>query len=148
MISRRQGQTEGERLLAQGPREPPEPLAAEQRSNETGRRKALIASAVVFALLAALHLVAHLSSWAALVLALVTLALNRRFFPPLGRGRGGRSSLLRALFLLWLAVSIALTVLVVISGFYREDLILLAIVWGILAALWLADRLDRFVRAH
>jgi hypothetical protein len=148
MASRRK-RSEGEHLLAQGPREAPPPKAAEEYEDAEARRRTVLAGVIVFVLLAGLHLVAHLSIWATLALALATLVLNRRYLPRAGRGIGGRSSLLRMLFLLWLAVAVAVTVLVAISGFYRlEELILLTVVWGILAGLWLAERLDRFVRAH
>ena len=58
-------------------------------------------------------------------------------------GVRARIRLIRGLFLVWLAVSVASTVLVALGGFYREDLVLLAVVWTILAVLWLVDRVLR-----
>lgn len=47
----------------------------------------------------------------------------------------------RLLFLVWLAISVAVLVLVAIGGFYPEDLVLLAVVGTILVVLWGIDRL-------
>jgi hypothetical protein len=56
-------------------------------------------------------------------------------------GGGVTGSPLRLVVLIWLAISVAMVVLVSLDNFFRWDnLLLLAVVWAILAVLWLADR--------
>jgi hypothetical protein len=56
------------------------------------------------------------------------------------RGVSGLASPVRGIFLVWLAISVASVVLVSLDSFSGENALLLAIVWGILLVLWLADR--------
>lgn len=54
---------------------------------------------------------------------------------------GLTGSPLRAVVLVWLAISVAMVVLVSLDNLFRWDnLLLLAVVWAILAVVWLADR--------
>lgn len=90
-------------------------------------------------LLVAWHLISFLPWWVALALVFIAGGLTISGFLRSARGKR-RPSPFRGLFLLWLAVSIAATVLVGIGGFQHDDRILLLVVWAILAAVWLLDR--------
>jgi hypothetical protein len=53
----------------------------------------------------------------------------------------GAAKGLRVVFLVWLAVCVAVTVLVAIGGFQPDDRALLGLVWPILGLIWIAYRL-------
>jgi uncharacterized membrane protein len=147
-MRRRGRQSENERLLAQGPREAPERQILDERKGRSPSRAGVIA-ALAFITLAALHLVSFLVWWAVIPLALFGLAFSFSRFVRRPRRRRSTNSPLRVFFLLWLAVSVAVGVLVALAGFQRSDLVLLAVVWTILAALWVADRgLSRIWKAR
>ena len=90
-------------------------------------------------------LVPPLAPYAGILLSLVGLALG---VTRLLRRTGSLRSMLRSFLLVWLAVSVALGVLVAIGGFYREDLLLLAGVLAVLAVLWAVDRWLHASRRH
>jgi hypothetical protein len=72
--------------------------------------------------------VAHLVS--------IFLRSTRRTFP-------GAATGLRAVFLFWLAICVAATVLIAIGGFQPDDRALLGFLWPILALIWIAYPLRR-----
>jgi hypothetical protein len=147
MAWRRQRKTLLEELREQGAREIPQSEGASTGEGSAPPRtgRALI---IMLAVLAASVLVHFAPLWVQALLTIPFLAyvsFRARSMPrPTGRTRIG---LTRALFLIWLAVSIAASVLVAIGGFYREDLVLLAVVWTILAGLWAIDRLIPRIRS-
>ena len=143
MAWRRQRKTLHEELSEQGARGPfPAEGASEDKqpaSPQTVSGRALIITLVVFI---ASILVHFAPLWVQALLAIPFFA----YFAFVARSRTRptrrvRIGLLRLLFLVWLAVSVAVSVLVALGGFYREDLVLLGVVWAILATLWLLDRL-------
>ena len=137
-------QTEAERLLAEGPRQAPEPEFAEPSSGrDKGKgkrsRRSLLHSAVLLALLVSFHFLAHFPWWVAWPLRLTAIWLGVTAVVRSRRSMHWRR-LPRLLFLVWLAVSLLTLVLAAIDRFQRSDLVLLTVVFAILAATWLASR--------
>lgn len=143
MSWRAKHRSENERLLAQGPRQAPEPQhrppLPSDPDDERRNRRPWWRAAVGLGLLVAWHLISFLPWWAALLVVFIAAGLTISGFLRSARGKR-RPSPFRGLFLLWLAVSIAATVLVGLGGFQHDDRILLLVVWAILAAVWLLDR--------
>jgi hypothetical protein len=87
--------------------------------------------------------------WLALALTIlgVGLSVSRTL-----RRSGGRLSLaspVRGVFLVWLAICVAMVVLVSLDMFSLENIVILSIVWGMLVVLWVVDRgVARLVRPH
>ena len=91
------------------------------------------------------HAVVHLTTYGAL--ALLALIVACLAFSVLRQGVRGLASPVRGIFLFWLAISVASVVLVSLDSFSGENVLLLAVIWGILLVLWLGDRgLARLVR--
>ena len=131
------------------PREAPEPKTADEITADADQRRVRRregAVAVLFLVgLVALHAVAHLSTYGAW--ALVALMVAGLGFSIVRKGVRGLASPVRGIFLFWLAISVASVVLVSLDSFSGENVLLLAVVWGILLVLWLGDRgLARLVR--
>jgi hypothetical protein len=136
-------------LLAQGPREAPEPESADARTTPPPPRKrpelrrpaiVLARSLLVFAI-PLLFLVPKVGGAAALLLSVVFMGLNvyatgRR----VDRKASRRASPLHAFVVVFIPITIVALVLAVISGFQPGDWIVVAVPAGILACLWLADR--------
>lgn len=142
MSWREKHRSENERLLAEGPRTAPEPqhqAPLPSDPDEQRKRPPWWRAAAGLGLLVAWHLISFLPWWVALALVFIAGGLTISGFLRSARGKR-RPSPFRGLFLLWLAVSIAATVLVGIGGFQHDDRILLLVVWAILAAVWLLDR--------
>jgi hypothetical protein len=125
----------------------PEPKTADQRTAERHQRKLHRREgtlAILFLLvLVATHFAVHIpriGTWAALALVVVLVGFSFFRAPDDAQDGGSFARPLRALFLIWLAVSIVSVVLVSFDSFSRENLLLLAVVWGILLVLWLGDR--------
>jgi hypothetical protein len=113
---------------------------AQERERRIERR--ILAAAVVIVLgLVVSHVIVHIpnfGAWAALAVIVVAglcASLLRR-----STGIPGSTSPLRGIFLLWLAISGAMVVLVSLDRFSLENMLLLAVVWGALLLLWLGDR--------
>ena len=130
-----------EQLLAQGAPEVPLPAAAEASARPpAGRRRAVAIGFVVGVAFLALHFLVYIplvGAWLAPVAILgvnLWLRRKRRRISPVRR----RSvvSGIRGAFLIWLAVALAALVLVALGGFQKDDRILLAVVFLILATLW------------
>jgi ABC-type xylose transport system permease subunit len=86
--------------------------------------------------------VEFLPSWAQIVVGALVVAHLVAIFLRSTRRRssdGGKS--VRAVFVLWLAICVAATVLVAIGGFQQDDRALLGVVWPILALMWIGYRL-------
>jgi hypothetical protein len=85
--------------------------------------------------------------WLALTILGVGLSVSRTL-----RRSGGRLSVaspLRGIFLVWLAICVAMVVLVSLDRVSLENIVLLSIVWGMLVVLWVVDRgVARLVRPH
>jgi hypothetical protein len=148
MIPRRSEDPGHEPLRVPEPRVAPEPKTADERTVEdeqerVDRRDGAIAI-LIFLGLAASHGLGYISKygeWAALALIVVGVGLSI-----VRRGFSGLASPVRGIFLLWLAISVAAVVLVSLDRFSGENVLLLAIVWGILLVLWLGERgLARFL---
>jgi hypothetical protein len=148
MIPRRSEDPGHEPLRVPEPRVAPEPKTAEERTVEdeqerVERRDGAIAILILLGL-AASHGIGYISKdgeWAALALMVVGIGLSFA-----RQGFSGLASLVRGIFLLWLAISVATVVLISLDSFSGENVLLLSIVWGILLALWLGDRgLARFL---
>lgn len=94
-------------------------------------------------------MIPHLPWWAAWPLGLTTIALPVSLFVTSRRRSWSATGALRALLLVWIAVSVVCVVLVAIDDFHQGDLELLAVVLVILTALWIADRgLSTLLRTH
>ena len=136
-------------LLAQGPREAPEPDSGEARTaGEPPKKKsdlrtaaiALVRGLLVFAI-PLLFLVPKWGGAVALLLAIVFFGLRvygagRRF----GGKSPRRASPLRPLVIVFVPITVASLVLAILSGFQPGDWIVVAVPAGILACLWLFDR--------
>jgi hypothetical protein len=135
-----------EELLERGARtdadtEDPESQGTTPPADEPGHTRAFPAG-LALALLAASIGVHVAPAWLQVLLAVPVLgygivsAIRSRKEKP-----RPRTSIARSLFLVWLAVSVAISVLVAVSGYYgRDEFLILAVVWTILGVLWLADR--------
>jgi len=135
---------------AQEARVAPEPQTAEQRTVEEDRRRVTQRRGAA-ALLGTLFLLAahwlgsgtKYGGWVTLVLLVLTVGLSVS-----RRGMSALASPIRGIVLVWLAISVSSVVLVSLDSFSGENIVLLAIVWGILFVLWLGDRsLSRLVGA-
>jgi hypothetical protein len=129
------------------PHRAPEPKTAdeltdEQRERRLGRREGAVAILFLLGLVGS-HIAVHIPRigiWIALALVMVVVGLSLSRTPDGARDGGSFATPLRGLFLFWLAVSVASVVLVSLDSFSRENILLLAVVWGILLVLWLGDR--------
>ena len=127
----------------------PEPKTADQltveRDQRRARRRAWTAAVLILLGLVASHGIAYVpkyGGWATLVLTVVGVGLSIS-----RRGLRALASPIRGIVIVWLAISVASVVLVSLDRFSGENILLLAIVWGILLVLWLGDRgLSRFLR--
>jgi len=136
-------------LLAQGPRDAPEPESAEARTASPPprkrpkvRRPAIVLSRSLLAfLIPLLFLVPKVGGPAALLLSVVFIGLN---VYAAGRGidrkASRRASPLHALVVVFIPITTVALVLAILSGFQSGDWIVVAVPAGILACLWLADR--------
>ncbi len=136
-------------LLAQGPREAPEPESGEARTAGKAPKKkpeqrtvaiAVARSLLVF-VIPLLFLVPRVGGPVALLLSIVFVGL--RVYAT-GRRFGGktprRASPLRPLVVVFVPITIASLVLAILSGFQPGDWIVVAVPAGILVCLWLFDR--------
>jgi hypothetical protein len=131
------------------PREAPEPKTADEITADADQRRVQRrdgVAALLFLLgIVASHALAHLSPYGAW--ALLALIVAGLVFSVVRQGVRGLASPIRGIFLLWLAISVAAVVLVSLDSFSAENLLLLAVVWGVLLVLWLGDRgLARLVK--
>lgn len=142
---RRTPRTLNEELLAEGPRES-DPTAAAARGERHEAQARLMRLALWIAgsllLLSLKWIVEFLPPWAQIVAGILVVAHFLSIFLRSTRRRSvGAAKGLRAVFLVWLAVCVAVTVLVAIGGFQQDDRALLGVVWPILALIWIAYRL-------
>jgi hypothetical protein len=132
--------------------EVPEAQTVEQRIGEERerriRRRTVAAGIIILLGLVLSHVIVHIpnfGAWAALAVIIVAslcASVLRR-----STGIPSSTSPLRGIFLLWLAISVAMVVLVSLDRFSLENMLLLAVVWGGLLLLWLGDRaLARLLR--
>jgi hypothetical protein len=151
MAWRRRRKTLNEELLEQGAREAAhlaEALEAEEpAAPRAGQGRALVTTLALFLA----SMLVHFAPVPLPVKGLLALLFIAYFAftarSRLRRPRRARIGVTRALLLIWLAVSVAVSVLVALGGFYREDLVLLAVVWTILGVVWMIDRLLPRVRS-
>lgn len=142
---RRKPRTLNEELLAEGSREaePEAPAAREDRHQAQARlfRLALwVAGALV--VLGLKWIVEFLPAWAEILAGVLVVShLLSIFLRSTSNRSFGAAKRLRALFLVWLAICVAATVLVAIGGFQQDDRALLGVVWPILALIWIGYRL-------
>ena len=134
---RRRPRTENERLLGEGARDSSEPLKTSEGQRTPRPWRSLVPLGLGVSLVLVVWLIPPLAPYAGILLPLLGLALG---VTRLLRRTGALRSMLRGFLLVWLAVSVAVGVLVAIGGFYREDLLLLAVVLAVLAVLWAGDR--------
>jgi hypothetical protein len=134
-----------EELLEQGPHESRELQPPDNEAPKSSEPVPVRAVVVAIALLLA-SVLAHfaplplfLDAVAAIVFFVYFARFTRHRLPRPSRPPRFRAT--RLLFLVWLAISVAVLVLVAIGGFYPEDLVLLAVVGTILVVLWGIDRL-------
>jgi hypothetical protein len=149
----RKRQTLNERLLAQGPRSASngsataEPVTKAQPTPLSAR----VAVWVVFIVLGQIVTALHVTWWVAVpVLALPwawrqwVFLRGERFRTQKGRVVARLTARLkdavRRILVLVFALSIALAVLVAVGGFQHDDLVLLAAVFAVVAAVWVVDR--------
>jgi hypothetical protein len=93
-------------------------------------------------LLSLTWMVEFLPPWAQIVAGTLVVAHFFSIFLRSTRRRSvGAAKGLRVVFLLWLAVCVAVTVLVAIGGFQPEDRALLGLAWPILGLIWIGYRL-------
>jgi hypothetical protein len=126
----------GDALTAPEPKTA-EQIAAEERERKARQRKAVIVIVMSFALIGS-HLVRHFwtsTAWLAYALAFAGVALTLSY-----RGLSALSSLLRWAFLFSLAISVVIVVLVPLDSFSRENVLLIAVIWGATLVLWAAHR--------
>jgi hypothetical protein len=144
MGSRGAPMTLNEELLAEGPREAePEIRAPEERPDAQARllRLGLWIAGALF-LLGLKWMVEFLPGWAQVLAGILVVAhLLSLFLRSTRRRSADAAKGLRALFLVWFAVCLAVTVLIAIGGFQQGDRPLLGVVWPILALIWIAYRL-------
>jgi hypothetical protein len=132
-------------LLAEGPREADAEAAAAREDRHQAQARIIplalwIAGALL--LLSLSWIVEFLPPWAQIVAgALVVAHFVSIFLRSTKRRSAGAAKGLRTVFFVWLAVCIAVTVLVAIGGFQPEDRAMLGVVWPILALIWIAYRL-------
>jgi hypothetical protein len=142
---RRRPRTLNEELLAEGPRDidaDAAPLGAELHRARAWLMRLALLIAAALALLSLKWAVEFLPPWAQIVVGVLAVAhLLSIFLRSTRRRSPGAAKGLRVVFLGWLAVCVAVTVLVAISGFQEDDLALLGLVWPILALIWIAYRL-------
>ena len=142
---RRTPRTLNEELLAEGPRHgDPDAAAGRQHRHEAKARLMRLALWIAGALLllSLKWIVEFLPPWAQIVAGILVMAHFLSIFLRSTRRRSvGAAKGLRAVILVWLAVCVAVTVLVAIAGFQQDDLALLGVVWPILALIWIAYRL-------
>ena len=142
---RRTPRTLNEELLAEGPRDrDPDAAAGREDRHQAKARLMLLALWIAGALLllGLKWIVEFLPPWAQIVAGVLVVAHFLSIFVRSTRRRSvGGAKGLRAVFLVWFAVCVAVTVLVAIAGFQQEDLALLGVVWPILALIWIAYRL-------
>ena len=145
MSWRRRPRTLNEELLAEGPREADrEAVAARTERRETRARLVRLALgiAVALALLSLKWIAELLPSWIQIVVGAIVVAHLLAIFLRSTRRRSVRAARgLRVVFLVWLAVCVAVTVLVAVGGFQPDDRALLGLVWPILGLIWIAYRL-------
>ena len=137
--------TLNEELLAEGPREA-DPEAAEARGERREAQARLMPLSLwivgALVLLSLKWMVEFLPPWAQIVAGTLVVAHFFSIFLRSTRRRSvGAAKGLRVVFLLWLAVCVAVTVLVAIGGFQPEDRALLGLAWPILGLIWIGYRL-------
>jgi hypothetical protein len=136
--------------------EAPEPQTADERMAEErerrNRRRGIGLAALLLLGYIALHSAGHipgLGRRGALATTIIWVGLSLWLSLRRSARREMTVSPLRGFFLVSLAIGVLLVVLVLLDSFSRENLLLLAVVWGIVLALWLADRgLVRVLRAR
>jgi hypothetical protein len=151
-----EAQREIDPLSAPAAVEAPEPQTADERmaeERERGNRRRSIGLAALLLLgYIALHSAGHLPGlgrWGAIAIAIVWVGLSLWLSLRRPARKEMTVSPLRGFFLVSLAIGVLLLVLVSLDSFSGENLLLLAVVWGIVLALWLADRgLVRLLRVR
>jgi hypothetical protein len=145
MSWRRAPRTLNEELLAEGPREAdPEAAAARGERHEAQARLMRLAPWIIGALvfLSLKWFVEFLPPWLQIVAGTLVVAHYLSIFLRSTKRRSvGAAKGLRGVFLVWLAVCVAVTVLVAIGGFQPDDRVLLGVVWPILGLIWIGYRL-------
>jgi hypothetical protein len=131
-----------EQLLAQGASEVPLPAAAAASAGPpAGRRRAVAIGLVIGVAFLALHFLVYIplvGAWLApIAIVGVNVWFRRKRLRAMSSGlRRSVVSGIRGAFLIWLAVALAALVLVALDGFQKDDRVLLAVVFLILATLW------------
>jgi hypothetical protein len=142
---RRSPRTLNEALLAERPREAaPKPAAAPEGRQQARARLMRLGLWVTGALLllGLKWIVEFLPSWAQIVVGALVVGHLVAFFLGSTRRRSSDAGKgVRAVFVLWLAICVAATVLVAIGGFQQDDRALLGLIWPILALIWIGYRL-------
>ena len=142
---RRTPRTLNEELLAEGPRDgDPDAAAGREDRHQAKVRLMLLALWIAGALvlLSLKWIVEFLPPWAQIVAGVLVVAHFLSIFVRSTRRRSVAAATgLRAVFLVWLAVCVAVTVLVAIGGFQPEDRALLGLAWPILGLTWIGYRL-------
>jgi hypothetical protein len=148
-------------LLAQGPREAPEPESAEaqpsRKQSEFRKSASVLARALPVLVIPLLYVVSAFGPKVGNPVAVVVWVafFGLRFYgrvkrkkqpgeankPEHGESKKPRPlSPLRSLVILFIPITIAALVLAILSGFQPGDWIVVVVPAGILACLWLADR--------
>jgi hypothetical protein len=139
---RRTPRTLNEELLAEGPREGDPEAAEEWHEAHVPPMRMPLWIVGVLLLLSLKLIVEFLPQWAQIVAGVLVVAHLLLMFVRSTKQRTlGAAKGLRAVFFVWLAVCIAVTIPVAIGGFQMEDRAVLGVVWPILALIWITYRL-------